>query len=148
MKKVSQIIRHGIVLCWFGLSVSAQGIAPEYRDEPDSDFQAQTGRSAIIRSLDSIAGKTEDFEIATGQSLNTDRFSITLHDCRYLPENPQLHSFAFVEIKQISDNTEIFNAWLISQLPALSAVEHPRYDFWLIRCTTSEPEEASGSEVN
>ena len=133
---------------WAGFAAIPQDLIGEILQDYLSGEFALDGDSAIIRSLDTISGNVVDYEIPTGKSIETNRFVINVHECRYLPENPLMDSYAFVEINQKSDGAEIFNAWLISKLPAISSVEHPRYDFWLIRCTTSKPEEASGAEVN
>ena len=39
-----------------------------------------------------------------------------------------------------------WRGWMLADSPALSALDHPRYDLWLISCTTSEAGVASESE--
>ena len=107
-----------------------------------------TGDGALLRALDAITGRVVDLEIVLAKSIDFENFRIRLEDCRYLPENPVKYSFAFVTITDLRDDKELFSAWMISQSPALSAVEHPRFDFWLIRCTTLAPEVSTGIEEN
>ncbi len=107
-----------------------------------------TGDGALIRTLDTMTGRVVDLEIELGVTIEFAKFEITLEDCRYLAENPAKYSYAFVTIMDQGDHSELFSAWLISQSPALSAVEHPRFDFWLIRCTTLSPDASMGTEVN
>ena len=42
-----------------------------------------------------------------------------------------------LEIVETGDENRLFAGWMIASAPALSALEHPRYDIWVIRCTTS-----------
>lgn len=107
-----------------------------------------TGDGALLRALDAITGKVEDLNLELGVTKKFESFGITLEDCRYFPENPVKYSFAYVSIIDQRDESVLFSAWMISQSPALSAVEHPRFDFWLIRCTTLSPESSTGIEVN
>ncbi len=137
-----------IVLGVANLFSAALAIEIEYLDDPVDNPSALSADGALLRSLDTIAGNVVDMEIRIGQTAETERFLITLHDCRYLPSNPKLHSYAFTEITQKSNREEIFKAWMIAHDPALSAVEHPRYDFWLIRCTTAAPELSNGVTKN
>ena len=109
--------------------------------QPQSSLR---GEGALLRALDTITGRVEDLEIYLGGSKVFENFRITLEDCRYLPENPAKYSFAFFTISDQRDKSELFSAWMISQSPALSAVEHPRFDFWLIRCITLSPDSSTG----
>ena len=34
----------------------------------------------------------------------------------------------------------LFSGWMFASSPALSALEHPVYDVWVIDCAQSEPE--------
>ncbi len=33
--------------------------------------------------------------------------------------------------------TPIFVGWMIASAPALNALDHPRYDVWMLSCLTS-----------
>ncbi|KCZ83625.1 hypothetical protein HAD_13524 [Hyphomonas adhaerens MHS-3] len=37
------------------------------------------------------------------------------------------------------ENPELFSGWMFASSPGLSALEHPVYDIWVIRCTAPEP---------
>jgi len=39
-----------------------------------------------------------------------------------------------------------FSGWMFADSPALSALDHPRYDLWVINCTTSSAGASAGSE--
>jgi len=64
-------------------------------------------------------------------------------------ETPE--SAAFLEITELrsdSDPVSLFNGWMFASSPALSAVEHPVYDVWVIDCKKASSSEAVNSEGN
>ena len=38
----------------------------------------------------------------------------------------------------------IFEGWMIAASPALNALDHARYDVWVLRCTTSSSGDGNG----
>ena len=109
--------------------------------------EALSGSSALIRGLDTITGERSDIDAAVGETVAFGRLEITVDDCRYLPENPATHSYAALRITEAPSGEVVFHAWMIASAPALSAMEHPRYDIWLIRCGPQQSDpEAGGNE--
>ena len=100
--------------------------------------------AAIFRGLDTITGKVSEFEIAAGETLEFGRLAIFLIQCRYLPDSPANNSFAFVRVWDSHSSDIVFDAWMIASAPALSAMDHPRYDVWLIRCNTEVDDSIEG----
>jgi hypothetical protein len=91
---------------------------------------------AVLRALDRISGVTTDIELAAGETVTYARLAITLTECRYPPEDPTSKAFARLIITDATSATEKFNGWMIADSPALSALDDPRYDVWVIRCKT------------
>ncbi|MDP1670082.1 DUF2155 domain-containing protein [Phaeovulum sp.] len=92
---------------------------------------------AVLRALDRISGITTDLELAAGETVVYRRLSVTLAECRYPPEDPASKAFARLVIIDTTTAAEKFNGWMISDSPALSAMDDSRYDVWLIRCKIS-----------
>lgn len=92
---------------------------------------------AVLRALDRISGITTDLELAAGETVVYRRLSVTLAECRYPPEDPTSKAFARLVIIDTTTTAEKFNGWMISDSPALSAMDDARYDVWLIRCKIS-----------
>jgi len=44
------------------------------------------------------------------------------------------------------DAPAAFSGWMFAESPALSALDHPRYDLWVISCTTLADGESAASE--
>ncbi len=92
---------------------------------------------AVLRAVDRVSGELVDISMETGRTAEHGRLAITLHECRYPIVNPASDSFARVTIVDVSKDTEVFSGWLVASSPALSALDHPRYDVWVLRCNTA-----------
>ena len=92
---------------------------------------------AVLRVLDKTMGHSVDLELRRGESGAVANLAVTLSDCRYPTENPSGDAFAQVTIHYRDAVEPIFSGWMIASAPALNAVDHPRYDVWVLRCITS-----------
>jgi hypothetical protein len=97
----------------------------------------QSGSGVSVRTLDKLTGKVRDFDIADRQSETVGRIMITANECRYPQGNPAGEAYASLTIDEIGKDTPVFQGWMIASSPALNAMEHQRYDVWVLRCTTS-----------
>lgn len=92
--------------------------------------------SGTLRWLDKISGITEDIEIAVGETQSHGRLAIKLDDCRYPVNDPASNAFAHLTIRDSLKEEPVFLGWMIATSPALSALDHARYDVWVLRCKT------------
>jgi hypothetical protein len=105
-------------------------------DPPRTDLRA----GARLRELDKMTGQTKTFEIGVGETREVDRLRIALEACRS-PEGNDTHgTMAFLKVWDTRDRDAeaAFSGWMFAESPALSALDHPRYDLWVISCTTSD----------
>ncbi|MCZ0812853.1 MAG: DUF2155 domain-containing protein [Pseudomonadota bacterium] len=94
------------------------------------------GTGAVLRGLDKINGTSVDLTLAAGESGSLGKLEVTLHECRYPSEDAAADAFAFLEVQDPNSDTPIFEGWMIATSPALNAMEHARYDVWVLRCRT------------
>ena len=99
--------------------------------------QVTSAQGGILRALDKTSGDTLDIDIAVGQVRQVGTLQIVMNDCRYPAGNPSGNAYASLEISESGKEDVLFSGWMIASAPALSAMEHRRYDVWVIRCTTS-----------
>lgn len=97
----------------------------------------QVASGAILRGLDKLNGKVVDIELPAGRTVQFDRLTITLTECRYPAGNPAGNAYAGLQITETGREGVVFSGWMVASAPALSAMEHARYDVWVMRCTTS-----------
>jgi len=99
--------------------------------------EAVTGAAADLRVLDKLNGVVTDISLRDGESRNLGYLSIRLDECRYPAANPSGDAFAELTVTYRDQEDPVFQGWLIASAPALNAMEHPRYDVWVLRCKTS-----------
>jgi hypothetical protein len=98
--------------------------------------QAAEANGGVVRWLDKLTGEIEDVDLSRGQSVEKGRLTIQLDECRYPLADPASNAFAHLTIMDRLKAEPVFSGWMIASSPALSALDHPRYDVWLLRCDT------------
>ncbi|WP_370204790.1 DUF2155 domain-containing protein [Pararhodobacter marinus] len=111
-----------------GAGEAAQGQRPE-------GPQMSTGTQAVLRGLDKVSGEVEDLPVAVGDTVTFGRLSVALTACRYPADNPASDAFAFLTISDTRSDERVFQGWMIGSSPALNALDHPRYDIWVLSCS-------------
>jgi len=94
------------------------------------------GTGAVLRGLDKINGTSVDLTLATGETGVLGSLEVTLHECRYPIGDAAADAFAFIDVRVPNADAPIFEGWMIASSPALNAMQHPRYDVWVLRCRT------------
>ncbi len=98
--------------------------------------KVQSGTGATLRGLDKVSGQTMDVELPSGQTATVFGLDVALGDCRFPVDNPTGDAFAYLTIWEQGKSEELFDGWMIATSPALNALDHARYDVWVIRCMT------------
>lgn len=113
-------------------------------DLPETQLQ----QGARLRQLDKMTGQTRTFEIGVGEARQVERLRIRLDACRSPADNDLHGTIAFLKIWDTKDPAAdaAFSGWMFAESPALSALDHPRYDLWVISCTTSEAGASGASD--
>ena len=113
----------GLLLCLFVVPAAAQ--------------QAVTApKGAMLRAMDKVSGDVVDFDLTPGQTKQLGRIQVTLGECRYPSDNPTGNAFAWLVIRNAGVESPSFTGWMVAASPALNALDHPRYDVWVLRCIT------------
>jgi hypothetical protein len=122
----------------------ATGPAPLVPIEPPA---TDLRLGARLRELDKMTGQTKTFEMAVGETREIDRLRIQLDACRS-PEGNDVHgTMVFLKVWDMKQPAATaFSGWMFAESPALSALDHPRYDLWVISCTTSAGASSAASE--
>ena len=91
-----------------------------------------------LQSLDKVSARTLTFEAKVGETVKYGPLYIKIQACRKAPPLEQPESAAFLQIWEIPPETGeaewIFSGWMFASSPALSAMDHPVYDVWVIDC--------------
>ncbi len=92
---------------------------------------------ALLQGLDKITARISTFEAPIGEPVRFGSLEIVARACDKRPPEEPPESAAFLEITDFrpdSDAVKLFTGWMFASSPALSAVEHPVYDVWVIDC--------------
>ena len=89
-------------------------------------------KGAQLRMLDKMSGVVSDYDVARGQTQAEGRLSVRLDDCRYPSDLPNAEAYAHLTITDAA--ATVFSGWMIASSPGLSALDHPRYDVWVLKC--------------
>jgi len=104
----------------------------------------QRRRVAIVEAVDKITAETMRFEVEVGG--RPVRFQKTLiftaRACEVsAPDELVEDSIAYLEVSlqprgvlQASEPRQIFRGWMFASAPAVSGLQHPIYDAWVVGC--------------
>ncbi|ETX14220.1 hypothetical protein OCH239_05040 [Roseivivax halodurans JCM 10272] len=95
------------------------------------------GTGAELRALDKLNGTVRDVVLPESGVERIGRIEIEIRECRYPEGDPAGDAFAFLTVREAGQADPVFRGWMIATAPALNPMDHPRYDVWVMRCTTS-----------
>ena len=99
--------------------------------------QVTSGAGGELRVLDKVTGIVTDVNLAVGSSQQIGLLSVRMTDCRYPTNNPSGDAYAALTVTYRDNPEPVFAGWMIASAPALNAMDHPRYDVWVLACSTS-----------
>ncbi len=107
-------------------------------DEAPAASQPATPRSGAgivhLRGLDTLNGRAQDVDVALGETTRFGHLEITADGCR-APDGDAGDVHAHLRIRDIREDRLRFAGWMFASSPALSALDHPRYDVWVLSCS-------------
>ncbi len=103
------------------------------------------GDKVVLRALDKVTATTEDFTVKVGDDLRYGSLDIKVKHCEKKPPEETPETYAFLQILDArmdgkggaSQSAKLFSGWMFASSPALSALDHPVYDIWVIDCLPS-----------
>lgn len=104
---------------------------------------------AVLRGLDKVTGRISTFSIPVGQVGQFGKTFVVPESCYTRPpeESPENSAFLFIYEKSAKgENIELFKGWMFSSNPALSSMEHPVYDIWVLSCEKGKVEAPKADE--
>jgi len=96
--------------------------------------------TAILQGLDKVTGRVVTIEAPVGAPVHFGTLEIIVRTCRKRPPEELPESAAFLDIWEIRSGeaaASLFRGWMFASSPALSALEHPVYDIWVLDCESS-----------
>jgi hypothetical protein len=101
-------------------------------------------KAAVLRGVDKITGHVDMFEASIDDAVRFGNLYITVRSCQKTPPEEQPESAAFIEVDEMRPDMPTkrwYSGWMFASSAALSPLQHPVYDVWVIDCKyRNEPE--------
>ncbi len=104
--------------------------------------------TAVLQGLDKVTARISTFEAPVGQAVRFGALTILVRACHKRPPTEPPESAAFLQIDDARADAppvRVFSGWMYASSPALSALEHPVYDVWVVDCTKASNAPAGSS---
>lgn len=98
---------------------------------------------AVLRWLDKATARVRTFEVAVNQTTTINTLEFIVRACLERPPEEPPESAAFLDVwerKPGEPVSEVFRGWMFASSPAVSAMEHPVYDLWVLSCKDATSE--------
>ena len=121
---------------------------PSASSSSDSDTWL-TLNEVVMQGLDKVTARVSTFDAPVGKTVKFGSLEITPRTCRKHPPEETPESAAFLEIRDVKPGENpklIFSGWMFASSPALSALEHPVYDVWVLDCRNVASSSAPSSK--
>jgi hypothetical protein len=96
---------------------------------------------AILQGLDKVTARVSPVRAPLDQPTQFGTLEVVVRACRETPPTEPPESAAFLEIRELppasdveSAPVDLFSGWMFASSPAVSALEHPVYDIWVVDC--------------
>jgi hypothetical protein len=106
-------------------------------------------QKAKLQGLDKITARVSTIEATVGEPVVFGALQITVRACDKRPPEETPESAAYLDIverKLNEPSKPVFSGWMFASSPAVSALEHPIYDIWVLDCMSSSTAESGTSQ--
>jgi len=113
-------------------------------DQPATPARRQRRKFAVIQAIDKVTAETMKFEVEVGgRPVRFNRNLIfSVRACEVsTPDELTEDSIAYVDVSQQSrganqpaEPRQIFRGWMFASSPAVSGLQSPNYDAWVVGC--------------
>ena len=96
--------------------------------------------TVVLGALDKVTARVNTLKGLVGMPVKFGTLEIQAETCITTPPEDPPESASFLQIFQIQedkDEQQVFSGWMFASSPALSAMDHPVYDVWVLGCEDS-----------
>ena len=93
--------------------------------------------TVVFGNLDKVTGRVNTMTGGIDTPIRFGTLEIVTRSCFAHPPEEPPENAAFVEIfdhPEQGEKKKVFSGWMYGSSPALSALDHPVYDVWVLRC--------------
>ncbi len=114
-----------------------------------------------LQTLDKVTARTATMTVKVGDTVAIGPLFVQVKTCQQAAPLETPDSAAFLQVweakpkdapavtanKDNSPSQWVFSGWMFGSSPALSAMDHPIYDIWVLNCKKSAKDEAEKSDA-
>ena len=126
----ASIVGAGLILSW----VAAMPSGAQDAGQP------RAASAAVLGALDKITGRVSELAVPVGDRAQFFRLQIDVASCqeRIAAQRPEEAVFLTItETPLEGEPQRVFSGWMFATSPSISAMDHPVYDVWLVRCDSA-----------
>ncbi len=104
---------------------------------------------ALLQGLDKVTARVSTFEAPQDKIVRFGTLEVVVRTCSKAPPEEPPESTAFIEIYNVrlgEEPVRVFSGWMFASSPALSAMEHPVYDIWIVDCINDSSSASSSTQ--
>lgn len=105
--------------------------------------------TAVLQGMDKVTARVSTIEAPVGMVVKFGALEIIARNCDKRPPEETPESAAFLDIWEVHEGqaaVSLFRGWMFASSPALSSMEHPVYDVWVLDCKKSSSSASESSE--
>jgi hypothetical protein len=113
-----------------------------------SSSQAEKLSVALLQGMEKVTARVITIRAPIGEVIKFGTLEIIARTCDKRPPEEPPESAAFIDIWEVREGaaaTSLYRGWMFASSPALSAMEHPVYDVWVLDCVAGEAAEPEPS---
>ncbi len=107
--------------------------------------------TVVLRTLDKSTARTDTREVNIGETIEFGSLFIKVQSCRKSEPLDKPESASFIQVWEVPINSKksewVFSGWMFASSPALSAIDHPIYDVWVLDCKGREEDAPKTNSV-
>lgn len=93
--------------------------------------------TAVLGGLDKVTARVQTITATVGEPVRFGTLEIIARACKKRRPEDLPESAAFLDISDLKPGEpaqNLFRGWMFASSPALSSLEHPVYDVWVLDC--------------
>jgi hypothetical protein len=106
--------------------------------------------TVVLQALDKVTARVYTITAPLGDLIRFGTLEIIARHCDKRPPEETPESTAFLDIWEVrrgEPTASLFRGWMFASTPALSALEHPVYDVWVLDCKGGDAAQADNTKT-
>jgi len=130
-------------ICWprvlFCVALSSVAFVPvqAFATLEENGIEMDT---VVLGALDKVTARVNTLKGIVGSPVRFGTLESVAQTCITTPPEDPPESAVFMEIfqvQEVDEEEQLFSGWMFASSPALSAMDHPVYDVWVLGCESS-----------